>query len=192
MTSALEARPKLRDDIKIVRRETHGRPHSLGIGHPGAISSRTGLLKNSNTVVMNGKPLARDLRSLLRRRFAMENDANCFALAEARQGAGRGKTLVFGVIMGTGTGGGIVYNGTGTAVNPERPHHYELILDTSEMAGTISVELAAANPGGTDVEVALELRSKGFLSSMFFPVVSRAIGNGLPDQIEELAVRLGT
>jgi len=88
--------------------------------------------------------------------------------------------------------GGVVYNGTGTAVNPERPHHYELILDTSEMAGTISVELAEGNPGGTEVEVALELRSKGLLSSMFFPVVSRAIGNGLPDQIEELAVRLGT
>ena len=88
--------------------------------------------------------------------------------------------------------GGVVYNGTGAAVNPERPHHYELILDTSEMAGTISVELAAGNPGGTEVEVALELRSKGLLSSMFFPLVSRAIGNGLPDQIEELAVRLGT
>ena len=88
--------------------------------------------------------------------------------------------------------GGVVYNGTGTAVDPERPYRYGLILDTSEMTGTISVELAAGNPGGTEVEVELELRSKGLLSSMFFPVVSRAIGNGLPGQIEELAVRLGT
>ena len=88
--------------------------------------------------------------------------------------------------------GGVVYNGTGTAVDPERPYRYGLILDTSEMTGTISVELAAGNPGGTEVEVELELRSKGLLSSMFFPVLSRAIGNGLPGQIEELAVRLGT
>ena len=88
--------------------------------------------------------------------------------------------------------GGVVYKGTGTSVNPQRPHHYELILDTSEMAGTISVELAAGNPGRTEVEVALELRSKGFLSSMFFPLLSRAIGNGLPAQIEDLAVRLGS
>lgn len=88
--------------------------------------------------------------------------------------------------------GGVVYNGTGIAVNPERPHRYGLILDTSEMAATISVELAAGNPGGTKVEVAMKLRSKGLLSSMFFPVVSRVIGNGLPGQVEKLAVRLGT
>jgi fructokinase len=86
-------------------------PHTLGIGTPGAISKRTGLLKNSNTACLNGMPVVRDLRARLGREFAIENDANCFALAEALQGAGRGKRVVFGVIMGTGCGGGIVVGG---------------------------------------------------------------------------------
>jgi len=84
-------------------------PHTLGIGTPGALSPRTGLLRNSNTVCMNGKPLKADLERKLGREIAMQNDANCFALAEALQGAGRGHEMVFGVIMGTGCGGGIVY-----------------------------------------------------------------------------------
>jgi fructokinase len=86
-------------------------PHTLGIGTPGSLSKHTGLLRNSNTVCLNGMPVARDLRELLGRDFAIENDANCFALAEALHGAGRGKSVVFGVIMGTGCGGGIVING---------------------------------------------------------------------------------
>ncbi len=86
-------------------------PHSFGIGTPGAISPRTGLLKNSNTVCLNGQPLHRDLEQLLGRRVRIENDANCFALAEALQGAGRGARMVFGVIMGTGCGGGLVLDG---------------------------------------------------------------------------------
>jgi fructokinase len=86
-------------------------PHTLGMGTPGAISPRTGLLKNSNTVVMNGKPLKADLEQRLGRSLAIENDANCFAMAEALHGAGQGKRLVFGVIMGTGCGGGLVYDG---------------------------------------------------------------------------------
>src|ERR1019366_4245084 len=85
--------------------------HSFGIGTPGAISPRTGLLKNSNTICMNGQPLKADLEKLLGRKIEIQNDANCFAMAEARLGAGRGKKLVFGVIMGTGCGGGIVHNG---------------------------------------------------------------------------------
>ncbi len=84
---------------------------TFGIGTPGAISPRTGLLKNSNTVCMNGQPVKADLEALLGRKIAMQNDANCFAMAEALLGAGKGKKLVFGVIMGTGCGGGIVYNG---------------------------------------------------------------------------------
>jgi fructokinase len=87
------------------------RKHSLGLGTPGAISPRTGLLKNSNTVCMNGKPLRRDLRKLLGREFEIQNDANCFALAEALHGAGRGHRMVFGVILGTGCGGGLVLDG---------------------------------------------------------------------------------
>jgi fructokinase len=86
-------------------------PSTFGIGTPGAVSPRTGLLKNSNTVCMNGQPIKADLEKLLGRPIEIQNDANCFALAEALMGAGRGKKLVFGVIMGTGCGGGIVYQG---------------------------------------------------------------------------------
>jgi len=88
-----------------------GGAHTLGIGTPGAVSPRTGLLKNSNTVCLNGMPVARDLRARLGRDFAIENDANCFALAEALHGAGRGRRVMFGVILGTGCGGGIVIDG---------------------------------------------------------------------------------
>jgi fructokinase len=88
-----------------------GAPHTLGIGTPGALSPRTGLLKNSNTVCMNGRPLRQDLERRLGRPFTLQNDANCFALAEALQGAGRGRAMVFGVILGTGCGGGLIHNG---------------------------------------------------------------------------------
>jgi carbon monoxide dehydrogenase subunit G len=87
--------------------------------------------------------------------------------------------------------GGVTYEGTGTATDRDRPSRYELVLDTSEMAGTISVDLAEANPGdGTAIDVTLELRSKGLLSSMFFPIVSKAVGEGLADQIQDLAARV--
>ena len=92
-------------------RNINGAAHTVGIGTPGAISRRTGLLKNSNTVCLNGRPLKSDLEHLLRRKVEIQNDANCFAMAEALYGAGKGKNLVFGVIMGTGCGGGIVYKG---------------------------------------------------------------------------------
>lgn len=86
-------------------------PHTVGIGTPGALSARTGLLKNSNTVCLNGQPLKAMLEAALLRPVRIENDANCFALAEALRGAGRGYGCVFGVIMGTGCGGGIVLDG---------------------------------------------------------------------------------
>jgi fructokinase len=86
-------------------------PHTLGIGTPGSISARTGFMRNSNTVCLNGRPVASDLRARLGRSFVLENDANCFALAEALHGAGAGHRVVFGVIMGTGCGGGIVIDG---------------------------------------------------------------------------------
>ncbi|MGA1194564.1 MAG: ROK family protein [Kiritimatiellia bacterium] len=92
--------------------EEAGNPdHTLGIGTPGAVSPRTGLLKNSNTLCLNGKPIHRDLESRVEHALRLENDANCFALAEAIQGAGRGARMVFGVIMGTGCGGGLVIDG---------------------------------------------------------------------------------
>jgi len=86
-------------------------PHTFGIGAPGVVSPRTGLLKNSNTVCMIGQPVKADLENLLGRKIEIQNDANCFAMAEALHGAGKGKKLVFGVIMGTGCGGGVVHNG---------------------------------------------------------------------------------
>ena len=94
-----------------LRDSTGGKPHTLGLGTPGALSVRTSLLKNSNAVCMNGKPMKQDLERMLSRAIAIQNDANCFAMAEALYGAGRGKDMVFGVIMGTGCGGGIVFKG---------------------------------------------------------------------------------
>ena len=84
----------------------------VGIGTPGAVSPRSGLLRNSNTVCMNGKPLLADIEKLLRRSVKIQNDANCFALSEALVGAGKGYPVVFGVILGTGAGGGLVIDQT--------------------------------------------------------------------------------
>lgn len=81
---------------------------SVGIGTPGALSRATGLLKNSNSTCLNGRPLDRDLEALLGRPLRFANDANCFALSEAVDGAGAGSGVVFGAILGTGVGGGIV------------------------------------------------------------------------------------
>ena len=83
---------------------------SIGICTPGAIEPTEGVLKNSNTVCLNGKPLKNDLESALDCSIEMENDANCFALAEAALGAAKGYSTVFGVIMGSGVGGGIVFS----------------------------------------------------------------------------------
>jgi len=84
---------------------------SIGIGMPGSLSRATGLVKNSNSVCLNGKPLHHDLESLLGRTLRFANDADCFVLSEASDGAAAGAGTVFGVIVGTGTGGGIVVNG---------------------------------------------------------------------------------
>ena len=81
---------------------------SIGIGMPGAISADTALIKNANSIWLNGKPLKKDLEKILNRKINLENDANCFALSEAVDGGGKGFKVVFGVIIGTGTGGGIV------------------------------------------------------------------------------------
>ena len=83
---------------------------SIGIGTPGTISSETGLMKNCNTVCLNGKPLQDDIEHFIGREIRIANDANCFALSESRNGAGKDYASVFGVIMGTGVGGGIVIN----------------------------------------------------------------------------------
>jgi fructokinase len=85
-----------------------GETGSVGIGTPGAISRATGLLKNANSTCLNGRPVKRDLEALLGREVRIANDANCFALSEATDGAAGDADVVFGVILGTGVGGGIV------------------------------------------------------------------------------------
>ena len=84
---------------------------SIGICTPGALSLNSGLIKNSNTQCLIGKDLRNDLQNILHHDILIENDANCFALAEARLGAGKNSNIVFGVIMGTGVGGGIIIDG---------------------------------------------------------------------------------
>lgn len=90
--------------------EHAGAPCRVGIGTPGALSRKTGRIKNSNTTCLIDQPLQADLSALLKREIRMENDANCFALSEALDGAGQGQAIVFGMILGTGVGGGIVVN----------------------------------------------------------------------------------
>jgi predicted NBD/HSP70 family sugar kinase len=84
---------------------------TVGIGTPGSISRATGLLRGSNSVCLNGKPIKADLEAMLGREVRITNDANCFALSEATDGAGAGAEVVFGVILGTGVGGGVVVRG---------------------------------------------------------------------------------
>lgn len=88
-----------------------GQRGPLGIGTPGALSRATGRLKNSNSVALNDQPILQDLEALLQRKVKISNDANCFALSEATDGAAAGAEVVFGVILGTGVGAGIVVNG---------------------------------------------------------------------------------
>jgi fructokinase len=82
-----------------------------GVATPGSISPATGVMRNANTVCLNGRPLDRDLCVALEREVRMANDANCFALSEATDGAGAGAAVVFGVIRGTGCGAGVVVHG---------------------------------------------------------------------------------
>ena len=86
-------------------------PCTVGIGMPGTISPATGLVKNANSTWLNGQPLGRDIVHVLGRDVHLANDANCLALSEAVDGAGAGASIVFGVIVGTGTGGAIVAGG---------------------------------------------------------------------------------
>ncbi|MCC5996089.1 MAG: ROK family protein [Oceanicaulis sp.] len=91
------------------RRGLTGLP--AGLGHPGSHNPRTGLMRNANSTALNGRALDRDVSAALDREVRCANDANCFALSEARDGAGAGAASVFGVILGTGVGGGLVIGG---------------------------------------------------------------------------------
>ena len=95
-----------------------GRRYSVGIGIPGSVDEATGLVRNANSVCLIGRPFPADLERLLGREVGVRNDADCFTLAECRAGFGSGSGLVFGVIMGTGCGGGICLDG----VVREGPH----------------------------------------------------------------------
>jgi fructokinase len=96
--------------VQSIERE-RGERGTVGVGIPGAVSPATGLVKNANTVELIGHPLDQDLSRALGREVRVANDANCFALSEATDGAGAGGQVVFGVIIGTGVGGGIVVDG---------------------------------------------------------------------------------
>jgi fructokinase len=111
---------------------------AIGAGMPGNVVRRTGAVKNSNTVCLNGRPFRADLMARLRRPISFDNDANCFALAEARFGAARAYRdgIVFGVILGTGVGGGVVINGqvwSGTHGIAGEWGHHAVYPDRSEL-----------------------------------------------------------
>ncbi len=91
-----------------VEQETGARADTVGVAMPGSLSPLTGLVRNSNSVWLNGRPFFEDLKGALARPVRVENDANCFALSEAVDGAAAGARVVFGVIIGTGCGGGVV------------------------------------------------------------------------------------
>lgn len=91
-----------------IEQQTGARADTIGVAMPGSLSPLTGLVRNANSVWLNGKPFFEDLKQVLARPVRVENDANCFALSEAVDGAAAGARVVFGVILGTGCGGGVV------------------------------------------------------------------------------------
>ncbi|HWD37534.1 MAG TPA: ROK family protein [Fimbriimonas sp.] len=97
--------------VSMMENEVGAKAERIGIGTPGSADPGSGRMKNCNTTALNGRPLPTDLKAALGKEVIVANDANCFALAEAQLGAGRGADVVFGVIMGTGVGGGIVVHG---------------------------------------------------------------------------------
>jgi len=97
--------------IKLAEKSVASDSLSVGVGHPGSINPASGLMRNSNSAELNGRPFNRDLESALNRPIRCANDANCFSLSEAVDGAGRDAKTVFGVILGTGVGGGLVIDG---------------------------------------------------------------------------------
>ena len=116
----------IRSLVLAIEREC-GRGGTVGVGTPGAVSPSTGVMKNCNALWLVGRPLAEDLAHALARPIRVANDANCFALSEATDGAGLGADVVFGVIIGTGTGGGVVVGGSlvvgGNAIAGEWGHN---------------------------------------------------------------------
>ncbi len=117
-----------------------GQQVRLGVGIPGTLSPVTGLVKNANSTWLNGRPFDKDLSVLLGRKVQVANDANCFAVSEAVDGAAKGHSLVFGVILGTGCGAGIAINGKvhqgGNGLGGEWGHNPLPWIATKELNST--------------------------------------------------------
>jgi fructokinase len=110
-TGAYETALTELSEMILAAERTAGSRCSVGIGMPGAVAARTGLVRNAYNTAFDGRPLRIDLERLLAREVRIANDANCFALSEATDGAARGAHVVFGAILGTGAGGGVVVGG---------------------------------------------------------------------------------
>src|SRR5439155_845224 len=129
---------------------------TVGVGIPGTVVPRTGLVKNANSTWLNGQPLERDLVGRLGRPVRVMNDANCFALSEATDGAAAGAPVVFGVILGTGVGGGIVVLGGGMsnivglpeATSALLPRHVFAVGASSDPVATRVVRAAHGDSSG--------------------------------------------
>ena len=166
---AAEYERGVRDVADLVRgvEATLGETASIGVGIPGVISPATGLVKNANSICLNGHAFDRDLAAALGRPVRVENDANCFALSEALDGAGRGHRMVFGVILGTGVGGGIVRRRPDLAgpqprrrrMGPQPP----ALARAAELPGPLLVRPARAawRPGSAGPALAARLRRAG-------------------------------
>jgi fructokinase len=164
---------------------------SVGVGAPGALSRATGAVRNSNTACLNGKPLDRDLARALGRPVRIANDANCFALSEAVDGAGRGAAVVFGVILGTGVGGGVVIDRRvlegRNAIAGEWGHNPLPWPAPAELPGPLCycgkrgcVETFLSGPGlARDFEAAAGERASG-------PEVAERAGRGEPHAVQAL------
>ena len=174
----------------------------IGIGTPGSVT-RAGRMKNSNTTCLNGRPLPEDLAARLARPVRIENDANCFALAEALAGAGRGARFVFGAILGTGVGGGLVYRGEllcgpqhvagewgHHCLDPEGPACYCGQRGCAEtfLSGP-ALTAAYRRAGGEEVgsaEVAARARAGEAIAARVFADYLRRFGRGVANVIDIL------
>src|SRR3546814_2203092 len=135
------------DLVQQVEVET-GRSGSVGVGIPGALSTTTGTIKNANSTWLLGRPLDRDLTAALGRPVRLMNDANCLALSEAADGAAAGLEVVFGVILGTGVGGGIAIAGRPlvgcNAISGEWGHNPRSEEHTSELQSLMRISYAVS------------------------------------------------
>jgi len=166
----------VRDLVLAIEHETGARG-SVGIGIPGTLSPATSLVKNANSTCLNGRQLDRDIAAALGREIRLANDANCFALSEATDGAAAGAAIVFGVILGTGVGGGVVVGGRPlvgvNAIAGEWGHVPLPWPDAAERAGpacwcgrhgcieSFCSGPALARDGGTPTAEALVARAEG-------------------------------